>query len=409
MRLVIHTQYYSPEMGAPQARLSDLAKRFVGHGHQVYVLTAMPNYPQGRIHSGYGGLLRREEQDGVSIIRTFIYPTKSVGTVRRLTNYFSFVLSSLVIGAFLLPKVDFVLTESPPLFLGISGWILSRLKGARWILNASDLWLESLRSFGVVRDGSLIDKLLSDMALFLYRKAWLVTGQSEEIVTEIQRQVPSGRVYHLSNGVDVRSFHPKKRDESIRQRYLRDGEVGFVYAGLHGFFQGLDQIILAADRLRDEPVRFLFFGDGSEKDVLVKMAQDRQLKNVDFHAPIPKDHVAAILASMDVAVIPLKKEIRGSVPSKIYEAMASNRPILLVANGEARRIVEKSGAGIAVNPGDTEGLLHAVHKLASQPAECARMGHAGRVAAENFYNRIRIAENFEAFLLSKEGASCKAE
>ena len=409
MRLVIHTQYYSPEMGAPQARLSDLAKRFVGHGHQVYVLTAMPNYPQGRIHSGYGGLLRREEQDGVSIIRTFIYPTKSVGTVRRLTNYFSFVLSSLVIGAFLLPKVDFVLTESPPLFLGISGWILSRLKGARWILNASDLWLESLRSFGVVRDGSLIDKLLSDMALFLYRKAWLVTGQSQEIVTEIQRQVPSGRVYHLSNGVDVRSFHPKKRDESIRQRYLRDGEVGFVYAGLHGFFQGLDQIILAADRLRDEPVRFLFFGDGSEKDVLVKMAQDRQLKNVDFHAPIPKDHVAAILASMDVAVIPLKKEIRGSVPSKIYEAMASNMPILLVANGEARRIVEKSGAGIAVNPGDTEGLLHAVHKLASQPAECARMGHAGRVAAENFYNRIRIAENFEAFLLSKEGASCKAE
>jgi glycosyltransferase involved in cell wall biosynthesis len=396
-------------MGAPQARLSDLAKRFVGHGHQVYVLTAMPNYPQGRIHSGYGGLLRREEQDGVSIIRTFIYPTKSVGTVRRLTNYFSFVLSSLVIGAFLLPKVDFVLTESPPLFLGISGWILSRLKGARWILNASDLWLESLRSFGVVRDGSLIDKLLSDMALFLYRKAWLVTGQSQEIVTEIQRQVPSGRVYHLSNGVDVRSFHPKKRDESIRQHYLRDGEVGFVYAGLHGFFQGLDQIILAADRLRDEPVRFLFFGDGSEKDVLVKMAQDRQLKNVDFHAPIPKDHVAAILASMDVAVIPLKKEIRGSVPSKIYEAMASNRPILLVANGEARSIVEKSGAGIAVNPGDTEGLLHAVHKLASQPAECARMGHAGRVAAENFYNRIRIAENFEAFLLGKEGASCKAE
>jgi colanic acid biosynthesis glycosyl transferase WcaI len=409
MRLVIHTQYYPPEMGAPQARLSDLAKRFVEHGHQVYVLTAMPNYPQGRVHSGYGGLLRREEQDGASIIRTFIYPTKSVGAVRRLANYFSFVFSSLLIGAFFLPKVDFVLTESPPLFLGISGWILSRLKGARWILNISDLWLESLRTFGVLRDRSLVDRVLRGMTLFLYRKAWLVTGQSEEIVTEIQRQVPSIRIYHLSNGVDIHSFHPKKRDEAIRQHYLRDGEVGFVYAGLHGFFQGLDQIIVAADCLRDEPVRFLFFGEGSEKEALVKMAQDRQLKNVDFHEPIPKDHVATILASMDVAIVPLKKEIRGSVPSKIYEAMSSNIAVLLVANGEARQIVEKTGAGIAVNPGDIDGLTRAVRKLASQPAECARMGHAGRVAAENFYNRVRIAENFEAFLLGKGESPCKAE
>ena len=189
--------------------------------------------------------------------------------------------------------------------------------------------------------------------------------------------------------MDVHSFHPKKRDDGIRQRYLRDGEVGFVYAGLHGFFQGLDQIIVAADRLRDEPVRFLFFGEGSEKEALVKMAQGRHLKNVDFHAPIAKDRVAAVLASMDVAVIPLKKEIRGSVPSKIYEAMASNMPILLVANGEARGIVEKAGAGIVVNPGDIDGLTRAVRTLASQPAECARMGQAGRVAAENLYNRIK--------------------
>ena len=409
MRFVIHTQYYPPEMGAPQARLSDLAKRLVEHGHQVHVLTAMPNYPQGRIHSGYGGFLRREEQDGIPVIRTFIYPTKSVGAVRRLANYLSFVFSSLLIGALLLPKADFILTESPPLFLGISGWILSRLKGARWILNVSDLWVESLRSFGVFRDGSLVDKLLTGMSLFLYRKAWLVTGQSNEIVSEMKRQVSSERVYHLSNGVDINSFHPKNRNDEIRQHYLSDGEAGFVYAGLHGFFQGLDQIIVAADRLRDEPIRFLFFGEGSEKEALVKMAQERQLTNVEFHTPIPKDHVAAVLASMDVAVIPLKKEIRGSVPSKIYEAMASNMPVLLVANGEAREIVEKTGAGMAVAPGDIDGLTRAILKLASQPAERTMMGFAGRAAAENVYNRIKIAESFEAFLMAKGGIPCKAD
>ena len=127
--------------------------------------------------------------------------------------------------------------------------------------------------------------------------------------------------------------------------YLRDGEVGFVYAGLHGFFQGLDQIIAAADRLREEPIRFLLFGDGPEKEAVVEMARDRRLTNVDFYAPVAKDHVASILASMDVAVIPLRKAIRGSVPSKIYEAMASNIAVLLVANGEAREIVEKTGGG----------------------------------------------------------------
>jgi glycosyltransferase involved in cell wall biosynthesis len=396
-------------MGAPQARLSDLAKRFAEHGHEVYVLTAMPNYPQGRIHSGYGGLLCREERDGVSIIRTYIYPTKSVGAVRRLTNYVSFVFSSLLFGIFLLPKVDFILTESPPLFLGISGWILSRLKGARWILNVSDLWVESLRSFGVFRKESLIDKLLTSMSLFLYHRAWLVTGQSEEIVSEMRKHLPPERVYHLSNGADVHSFHPKKRDEAIRQHYLRDGEVGFVYAGLHGFFQGLDQIIAAADRLRSEPVRFLFFGEGSEKDALVKMAKERQLTNVDFNAPIPRDRVATVLASLDVAVIPLKKEIRGSVPSKIYEAMASTMPILLVADGEARGIVERAGAGIAVRPGDIDGLTHSVLMLASQPEDRSRMGRAGRVAAENVYSRLKITEDFEAFLMGKGGTPCRAD
>jgi colanic acid biosynthesis glycosyl transferase WcaI len=401
MRIAIHTQYYPPEMGAPQARLSDLAKRFVEHGHQVYVLTAMPNYPQGRIHSGYGGFLHREEQDGVSIIRTFIYPTKSVKALRRLANYFSFVFSSLLLGALLLPKVDFIMTESPPLFLGISGWVLSRLKGARWILNISDLWLDSLKEFGRLPAQSLTYRVLSRMSRFLYRKAWLVTGQSKEIIAEIQRQIPSRRLHYLSNGVDLGSFHPNKRDEGIRERYLKDGEVGFVYAGLHGFFQGLDQIILCADRVRGEPVRFLLFGDGSEKEAIMKMASDLGLTNVDFHPPMPHGRIPSIIASMDVAVIPLRTAIPGSVPSKIYEAMASSIPVLLVANGEAREIVEKAGAGVAVDPGNIDQFARAVRELTRQPEWRGRMGRSGRQATEAFYDRAKIIRTFETALTGK--------
>jgi colanic acid biosynthesis glycosyl transferase WcaI len=403
MRLVIHTQYYPPEMGAPQARLSELARHFAGRGHKVYVLTAMPNYPGGKLYPGYRSLLRREESEGISIIRTFIYPTNSVGMVLRLANYLSFVFSSLLIGAFILPRADFLITESPPLFLEIAGWLLARLKGARWILNVSDLWLNSLKDLGILRDRGLLYRMLQGLSRFLNRRAWLVTGQSKEIIAEIRRQVPSGRLHHLSNGVDTHFFHPDKRDERIRRRFLKPGEVGFVYAGLHGFFQGLDQILRAAAMLRDEPIRFVFLGDGSEKESMVTMASDLRLSNVDFHPPVPRERISSIIASMDVALIPLRTTIRGSVPSKIYEAMASGVPVLLAANGEAREIVEKTGAGIAVAPGDVDGLSRAIQDLALQPERRRRMGEAGRRAAENFYERTKISEEFEAVLLGGKG------
>ena len=152
-RIAILTQYYPPEIGAPQARLSQLAARFAERGHEVYVVTAMPNYPQGRIFSGYGGFWRREAASGVTIFRSFVIPAQSAGLLPRLTSYFSFLLSSLLVGSLALPKVDYLLTESPPLFLGITGYILSRLKQSRWIFNISDLWPESAVRLGVVQEG----------------------------------------------------------------------------------------------------------------------------------------------------------------------------------------------------------------------------------------------------------------
>ena len=144
LKLLIHTQYYPPEIGAPQARLSELAKGLTRLGFLVSVLTAMPNYPQGKVFKGYKGLLIREEIDQIPVLRTSIYPTQKVNFIPRLINYFTFVFSSLFFGVWGLGKLDFVLTESPPLFLGISGYLLSRLTRAKWIFNVSDLWPESV-------------------------------------------------------------------------------------------------------------------------------------------------------------------------------------------------------------------------------------------------------------------------
>ena len=398
MRIAILSQYYPPEMGAPQARLSELAGLFTRQGHEVFILTAMPNYPLGKIFPGFGGLACREKQGGVTILRAAIYPTQSINTWRRLASYGSFIIMSLLVGAVLLPRVDFLITETPPLFLTVTGWLLAKLKKARWVLNVSDLWPDSAKFAGLLSERSFLYRLFRGWAHFFYRRAWLVTGQSREIVAEIERQVPTIRVYHLSNGVDPNTFHPLKRREEIRQRYLSNGEIGLVYAGLHGFFQGLEQVIWAANQLQQEPVRFVFFGDGPQKEALRKLARELGLQKVDFYPPLPHSQVAAILASMDVAVIPLKMTIRGAVPSKIYEAMASGIPVLLAADGEARQILLQAGAGVAIPPGETQEFVAAVRELTAQPGTRQKMGEKGRQAAVRFFDRFQIGAEFVRLL-----------
>ena len=176
MHLIICTQYYPPEVGAPQNRLSELARLLADRGHQVSVITAMPNYPSGKIHDGYGGLFQRERVAGVDVLRTAIYPTQSLGLLRRLASYCSFVCSSIVLGTLLLRRADYLLVESPPLFLGLAGFWLSRAKRARLIFNVSDLWPESAVQLGIVRRGGLLHRLSSWLEASLYQRHFFLVA-----------------------------------------------------------------------------------------------------------------------------------------------------------------------------------------------------------------------------------------
>lgn len=399
MNLTILTQYYPPEVGAPQARLSELAANFVRRGHEVTVLTAMPNYPSGRIHDGYGGFCRREEQDGVHITRTYIYPTQSAGLIRRLANYFSFVFSSSLIGTVLLEKPDYLMVESPPLFLGLAGLWLAWVKRTRLIFNVSDLWPESVVRLGMLRSNSLAHRLASRLESLCYSKAWLVTGQSKSILANIKERFPNCRSFHLSNGVDTRRFGPERSNEKARALVNRNGKCIALYAGLHGLAQGLDQVLETAQTLGDEtPAEFLLIGDGPEKGQLSRQAKERQLTNLRFLDLCPAKDMPALLASVDVALVTLKAYIPGAVPSKLYEAMATGLPVVLVAEGEASKIVEKHDAGITVRPGDIAGLTKAMLTLISDPALRQRLGQNGRKAAKDYFDRTIIADKFIDYL-----------
>ena len=397
MRIGILTQYYPPEMGAPQARLSHLAEQFVRRGHEVVVLTGMPNYPTGRVFPGYGGLWRREDRAGVSVVRCALYPTQRTSLVPRLASYFSFVLSSLLIGAFALRKLDYLITESPPLFLGLSGYLLSRRSGARWIFNVSDLWPESAVRLGVLRDGASLRAAYA-LEAFCYRKAWLVSGQSQEILADVARRFPEVATYHLSNGVDTDMFRPDLRSDDQRGRLMGAGapEGGClaVYAGLHGIAQGLDQILEAAALVRNGGLRILLVGDGPEKERLVEEGRRLGLTNVRFLEPLGRNDMPSLMASADIALVPLRLHIPGAVPSKLYEAMGAGVAVILVADGEAAQVVRETGAGVVVAPGDVKALADSMEGLARDPGRRRTMAQAGRAGALAGFDRRTIADRF---------------
>lgn len=398
MKIAFLTQYYPPEIGAPQGRISGLAAAFQRAGHTVTVLTAMPNYPSGRIHPGYGGTLHREVRDGVQVIRTFVYPTQRADFLHRLSSYFSFVISSAILGTFCLERPDYLIVESPPLFLGLAGIWLSWVKRCPMIFNVADLWPETAVRIGVLKRGGLAHWISDRLERLCYRRARFVTGQTRAIVEDIAERFPWCRTYHLSNGVNSRTFQPDRRTAEARAVLGPPDACVAFYAGLHGLAQGLDRVLDAAALVTDTPLHFVLMGDGPTKAELVRHVRERGLKNVTFLEPRPTSEVPPLLAAADLVVVPLVTHIPGATPSKLYEAMASGRPVVLVAEGEPASVVREGEAGLVIPPGDTAGLAAALRTLSRDPALRKRLGANGRRTAERLFDQVEIDARFVSFL-----------
>lgn len=398
--LCIVTQYFPPEMGAPQARLSELGERLLDCGWEVETLTALPNYPTGHVFAGYRSFRTRVERVGrIRTVRVPIWPSKS-GFLKRIGMYLSFVASAICNGPRLCRRPDLLFVESPPLFIGYAARYLSKRWRCPYVLNVSDLWPESAIRMGVVRPG-VATRFAERLELSMYRNAIGVTGQSEEIIESVCRRSPDTPTRIITNGVDTRLFSRDRADETARS--LLGAEPGpiFIYAGLFGLAQGLDQVLDIAASMPDSvPGRFVLIGEGPERDHLLHRVHRESIPRVRILPAQARDRIPALLAAADVAVITLKMSIPGAVPSKIYEAMASSLPILLIANGEASSRVEVARCGIAVPPGDLKRAGETCQQLATDEILRRRLGEAGRQAAETLYDRVQVAKRLDEFLRS---------
>lgn len=406
MKLLILTQYFPPEVGAPQNRLFELAIRLNHLGVDITVLTAMPNYPQMAIHKEYRNKKYVfEKMDGLKVHRCSIFVSQNKSIVNRLRNYFSFVISSARTGRKKLGDFDFLLCESPPLFLGYSAMYLARKKSAKLIFNVSDLWPESAEKLGVVTNKWLL-KMAYNLEAKLYKKSVLVTGQTQGICKNINVRFQTIKTYWLPNGVDLNFYDPEKTKVSNwRQKYnFNTDDFIFMYAGIIGIAQGLETVLNAAKQFLNRPnIKFVLMGSGPEKTHLLNLKQNMDLTNLVFIEPVTKSEMPSILKTVDAAIIPLRKLdlFKGAIPSKVFENLAMEIPILLGVDGEARNLfIDKGNCGLYFEPENETQLISSINELISDKDKAKRLGENGRKFVNEHFNRENIAGSFYNVLKS---------
>ena len=398
MRLLILTQYDPPEIGAPQNRLHELAIRLKEKGIHIEVLTAMPNYPKMEIMDAYkDGKIKEEIIDGIIVHRASIFVSKSKSIVKRLLNYFSFVFTSYLRGR-KLPSFDYLMVESPPLFLGYSAMALSNKLNAKLIFNVSDLWPESAEKLDLVTNKMML-KFAYQLEAKCYGKSYLITGQTNGIVESIKTRFPSKDVYWLPNGVDLNYYNPDNLPDSTFRNLMGFDTTDLLifYGGIIGYAQGLDVILNAAKILKDEKsIKFILQGSGPEKERLLLLKEDLQLTNIYFLPPVDKKEMPNVLMGIDLAVVPLRKLelFQGAIPSKIFESLAMKTPLLLGVDGEARaHFITKAEAGLYFEPENANELATCIMNFFENRSLITQMGNKGRIYVDKYFNRNNIAQN----------------
>lgn len=397
LRILYVSQYFPPEMGAPAARVSALARRWAAGGHEVTVLTAFPHHPTGVIPEGYRGEIRRLERYGdARVVRTFVWAAPNRGVLKRALAYASWAASAVALGHRPSGTPDLVLATSPQFLVALSGWVLSRLKGVPFVLEVRDLWPDSIVAVGALPERSPWIRLLRRLERFVYRQADLVVSVTRSFVPHL-RAHGAKRVAVVPNGADPGQFHVEEPRDALRARHGLGDRFVAVFAGTLGMAHGLETVLDAAEALRDDP-RFLFWlvGEGARRVELEAEAARRGLSNVRFEGQVERSRIPEVLTASDAALVLLRPTplFETVLPSKMFEAMAAGCPIVLGVRGEAKEVLESSGGGVAIPPGDADALVAALRAMSADPEGGRRMAERGREFVAREYSHDAMADRY---------------
>ncbi len=397
MKILYLTQWYDPE---PILKGRRFVQGLGGRGHDVEVLTAFPSYPLGHFYEGWSpALLRTEEEEGVPVHRVLCYPSRDQSILRRAATYLSFALAATLGALARRRHWDAVYAYHPPVTVALPAWIAARLAGARFVLDIQDLWPETLRATTMIGDGFMY-RLVGRVSDFLYRRADRLVVLSEGFRDAlVARGIPQERIHVIANwsrfdgGVAIRDPRPPSESE--------DFEV--LYAGAIGPAQGLDVVLEAAGRIAsvDAGIVFRLLGEGIDKARLQQRAEELGLTNVEFLPGVSVTEARGRMAEADSLLIHLRPDplFEITVPSKIQDCLSLGRPIVAGVAGEARTLLERSGAGVLFPPGDAAGLAESVLALRNRPvAERSAMAAAARTFYQERLSLDRALDETELAL-----------
>src|SRR5437773_232909 len=394
MNILFLTDNFPPETNAPATRTHEHTRNWVAAGHRVTVLTNVPNFPAGRVFPGYRNKLwQREAMDGIRVVRVWTYVSAIERFFRRSLDYFSFGVTGVVGGLFL-SAPDVIVATSPQIFTPLGACILAAIKRRPFVFELRDLWPDSIVAVGAMREGLLL-RMLRRIEYWLYRRAAKivsVTNAFKRIL--VANGIPQGKIAVVRNGVDLEAFAPGPKPVELARRLGLEGKFVAAYVGTIGMAHGLDTLLSAAERLKDrKDLAFVLVGTGAERTRLEEAAKRRGLDNVIFVGTVDKEEVKRYWRLCDVALVLLKDAslFHHVIPSKIFEAMGTGRPIILGVRGESLELVQEAGAGIAIFPENPEALAEALTKLMDSPVLCREFGAAGRKFVEQNFDREALA------------------
>jgi glycosyltransferase involved in cell wall biosynthesis len=412
VKILYVSQYFPPEMGAPAARAAELSRHWARMGHDVTILTGFPNHPTGVVPAEWRSRLHRflyrETVDGVSVVRTWLWPLPNRKAHERIRNYASFCASSAISGLSL-EKPDAVIGSSPQLLVALSAWWLAWWKRVPFVFEVRDLWPESLAAVGAGGEGALLHRTLGAIAGFLYRRADQIVVVTPAFKDHLIRnwRVPEAKISVVENGVETDLFRPDPAASEARRALGLEDRFLICYIGTMGMAHGLETLIAAAERLRTAlpAATFLLIGEGAQKEKIVALAEARGLTNIRFLEQQLRELIPAYISAADVCLVMLKKTelFKTVIPTKLLEYMACERPVIVAVDGQARQIVEEAAAGVFVEPEDSKALAEAVLALAADPEQRRQMGFSGRQYIVNRLSRERTARDYITVLGALRG------
>jgi len=403
MHILFLTDNFPPEVNAPASRTFEHCRAWVRDGQQVTVITGAPNFPKGRVFDGYRNRLwQSETMAGIRVIRVWTYISANEGFAKRILDYLSFMISATLASLFV-RRPDIVIGTSPQFFTACAAWAVATFKRKPFIFELRDLWPESIKAVGAMKDSAAI-RFLERVEMFLYRRAArIVTVTHAFKETLARRGIDCSKIDVVTNGVDLTYFSPQAKDPALLAQLSLEGKFVAGYIGTHGLAHALDTLLDAADLLRRTPggesIRLLLLGDGAHKSALVMRSKALALDNVIFLDSVTKTEVARYWSVLDVAVIHLRNTelFTTVIPSKLFECMGMGIPVLHGVKGESADIVRREQVGKVFEPENAGQLVADLLRLRADRALYDTLRANGPVAAQR-YDRDVLARGMLAVL-----------